>query len=139
MGPEVGSTVRELDVRSNTLTPWWRVRMTFAEGRLTVAWTETALGLIPLRRRRLDIRPEALWLAPRFYPDRLAAALVLVIAAVLLGGWWRVALACAAVLLGAISLILVLHVRDPDGETRIPACILQRQAIAAFLSRRDPT
>lgn len=128
------TTARSLDLRANTLTPYMRVRLRIDADVLTVAWTESLLGLVPLRRRT-STAEGTVRLRLRLFPSRLLVAVGLLLCLGLIRPVWAVvAVGAVAFALLVLSLVLVMELTDRQGAVRtIPLCVVQRRDIAEFL------
>lgn len=134
----VGKVERTLDVRTNSITPFLRVRMRVSGAAVNVSWTQTVVGLVPLRRRsascpdRADAR-----LAPRFFPDRALFSLLSLAVALSTSGWLKPVAGVVAGVTAILSVVMVLNLPEAGGSTaRVPVCWLHRRRIADFL-RKD--
>ena len=135
---EPAGLAAEVRVLSNMATPYMRVHLALTGGVVTAEWWATALGVIPLRRRRLALplgRVRSLRTRGALFPARLAAALGLIVLIYLVSlPVWATALVGAGTLvLLLLSYVDVLEVRH-EGETRlIPFCFWHRHRVNGWV------
>ena len=131
----VDAVDRMLDVRTNSITPFLRVRMRLSGAGVDVSWTQTVLGLIPLRRRSASCPDRAkAWLGPRFFPDRALFSLLALAVALSASGWLKAIVGVVAGVTAILSVVMVLNLPEAGGSTaRVPVCWLHRRRITDFL------
>jgi hypothetical protein len=134
--PDLAS-VTTANVVSNVLTPYMLVRLELNETSLRVEWTDALLGLIPRTRRSLEIpRPTVRRIARahRFYPSRLAAALVVAATVWISPALLQFPLAALSLVLLILSYIGTVRIESQTSATTVPVCLLLRRSLDQFLA-----
>ena len=135
---EPAGTVVEVRVLTNMVTPYVRVHLVLAGGVVTAEWWAMALGVVPLRRRRLVLpleRVSSLRVRGVLFPARLVAALGLaaVLYLVSLPVWGVALVGLGAVVFLLLSFVDALEVcHDGDGQL-IPFCFWQRRRVIGWV------
>ena len=136
--PGTAGTALETRVLTNMVTPYVRVYLALAGGVVTVEWWAMALGVVPLRRRRLALPLEqvsSLRARGVLFPARLVVALGLVAVLYLVSlPAWGVALAgLGALVFLLLSFVDALEVRHEGGTQLIPFCFWQRRRVIGWV------
>ncbi len=123
-------------VVSNILTPYMLVRFELGAASLRVEWSDAWLGLIPIRRRRLEV-PDAELLrigrAHRFFPSRLVTGLLLGVMVWFSPLWLQLPLAVLAFVLVIMSYVGTVRIERRTATTTIPVCLLLRGSLDRFI------
>lgn len=137
-GAGLGAAASELRVLSNMVTPYAQVHLARAGGVISADWWAMALGVIPWRHRRLVLpleRISALRVRGALFPDRLVAALGLIVVLYLvrLPVWGTALVGMGALVFLLLSVVDALEVRHDGKRQLVPFCFWQRHQVAAWV------
>lgn len=139
-GQSRSGRVAEARVITNVVTAYMKVRFTLTTQRLSIAWPATVLGVVPVRRRELDVplgAVAAIRMSAAFFPARLAVALAAV-ALLFMGNLPALGvglLGLLATVFVLLSYVATVQVALSDGTRRVvPVCWLQRHRVTSFVA-----